>query len=269
MYGRAYFHDARSGLDCESPWFHELSEIRFRRILSTLRRLCPGGRLLDVGCATGDFLVEARRAGYEAAGLEISDYAAGVAKERGLDVFPGGLGDFPAPQGSFDIVTMFHVLEHMEQPGEALRTHVKRLLRPGGILVVEVPNFASLRARLDGAEWEDLRPEQHRYHFTPRSLRNAAAVCGFRPLCLETREDEARTLSTALMCLPMPWRWIAGAKKLLGRSRNQPPPGYSLVTVPASRRLRDAAAAAVCLPLSFAYRQLGLARRLLLYAERV
>lgn len=268
-YGRDYFHDATSALDCESAWFRELSAMRFRRILGTLCKLSPPGRLLDVGCATGDFLAQAERAGYETAGVEISDYAAGVARQRGFDVFTGQLGDLPAREGSFDVVTMFHVLEHMQRPGEALRIHVRRLLRPGGILAVEAPNLASLRARLDGDDWEDLRPEQHRYHFTRRSLRNAAAACGFSPLRVECREDEVCTLPTTLMCLPVPWRWVTAVKRLLGRPHDRPSPGYALTAAPASRRFSSVAAAPAFFCLSFVYGRLGLARRLLLYAKRV
>ncbi|OGS01633.1 MAG: hypothetical protein A2V88_07555 [Elusimicrobia bacterium RBG_16_66_12] len=110
--------------------------------LSLLRRELPsGGRLLDVGCGSGGFLHRARSAGFLVAGLDFNSARASALKARGFEVFHGGLPDFArgAPRASFDAVTIFQVVEHLDDPGAWLAS-AKSLLKPGGLLVVGAPN---------------------------------------------------------------------------------------------------------------------------------
>jgi SAM-dependent methyltransferase len=108
----------------------------------------PRGTLLDVGCATGSFLSLARERGWECRGVEVSAFAAARARQRsGCEVFCGTLEDAPFDGGSFDAVTMWDLLEHLPVPLRGLET-ARRLLRPGGVLLVNTPNEDSLLRRV-------------------------------------------------------------------------------------------------------------------------
>jgi SAM-dependent methyltransferase len=139
----------------------------------------PPGRLLDVGSGKGAFLAAARDAGWDVLGVEFAAEAAEAARATfGIDVI---VGDFLAirPLGTFDVVTMWHVLEHVRDPMGAL-VHAADSLKPDGRLVVSVPNIESLQARLGGEDWFHLDLPRHLFHFTPRSLATLVEGAGFR-----------------------------------------------------------------------------------------
>jgi SAM-dependent methyltransferase len=179
-YAETYFtDDARGGYDFESPFARAFDQARFGPELRRLERLGLRGSVLDVGCATGSFLSLARAGGWEVAGVEVAAYARGVASARAGVAISATLGDLPAGR-RYDVVTLHHVLEHVESPLDFLRDEV--LPRVGRRLLVEVPNFASLGARADGPRWRDLRPDQHLRHFTPETLQPILRQAGFEPL---------------------------------------------------------------------------------------
>jgi len=147
----------------------------------------PRGKLLDVGCAEGAFLAAARRAGFEVEGTEISRHAAGQAATAiGAVVHHGDLRDAALPRASFDIVTIWHVLEHMLRPGESLR-EARRILKPGGFLLVAVPNrsntiFGAVYRIARGRPLHLYEPddrEQHLHYWDPASLQTSLASHGF------------------------------------------------------------------------------------------
>ncbi|OGS37402.1 MAG: hypothetical protein A2506_08440 [Elusimicrobia bacterium RIFOXYD12_FULL_66_9] len=110
--------------------------------LALLRReLGSGARLLDVGCGSGGFLHRARAAGFSVSGLDFNSARANALKSRGFEVFHGGLPEFArgAQPASFDAITIFQVVEHLDDPLAWLGS-AKSLLKPGGLLVVGVPN---------------------------------------------------------------------------------------------------------------------------------
>lgn len=155
---------------------------RFHAFNSTLRLRevsdLPPGRLVDLGCGKGHFVAAARAAGWDAIGTDSSQVAAAAAKGLyGLEIVVGDLVDVPL-DGPFDVVTMWHVLEHVHDPARAL-ARARDLLVPGGRLVVSVPNAASFQARVFGAEWFHLDREHHLYHFTPAALRTLLERSGF------------------------------------------------------------------------------------------
>jgi SAM-dependent methyltransferase len=137
-----------------------------------------GGRFLDVGCGSGDMVAAMARLGMESEGVEPSRYAATKATEAGLRVTCGLLHDAAFPDASFDVVSMFHVLEHIPEPIEVLR-ECRRILKPGGELVIAVPNFDSLVFALVGKSWVGLQLPSHVQYFSPNSLRRAAVRAGF------------------------------------------------------------------------------------------
>jgi SAM-dependent methyltransferase len=142
------------------------------------RRLRPGARVLDVGCGSGALLHVLGRAGYHASGVEMSATAAAEAAAAGARVHVGSLESAACADASFDAVTMIHVLEHLRDPVRALG-EVRRVLRPGGWLLVEVPNIQSIAYALFGRRWQPLALPQHLFHFAPASLSRAVRVAGF------------------------------------------------------------------------------------------
>jgi SAM-dependent methyltransferase len=170
----------------EDPLYVEEREGRvltFEHHLKPLERVTgpPGGRpLLDVGCYTGVFVEIAARRGWDAWGVEPSHWAVAEARARGLHVVQGTLESADLPEATFDVVTMWDVIEHLADPRTALR-QVHRLLKPGGLLVVHTIDIESAFARLMGARWPWLM-EMHLYYFSRRTLRAMLGRTGFEVL---------------------------------------------------------------------------------------
>jgi SAM-dependent methyltransferase len=182
-YGESYFvGDQGSGYDFESAFSTTLDTARFTDELDRIEAQGLRGSVLDVGCATGQFLAIAKARGWTVAGVEVSDFARERAGERTGETIHRSVGELPP--GSYDVVTLHHVLEHIEDPIAFLRDEIRP--RVGRRLLVEVPNFSSLASRADGPRWRDLRPEQHVSHFSPESLEQCAAAAGFRVLRVYT-----------------------------------------------------------------------------------
>jgi len=156
-----------------------------KRVLAELESFGGGGRLLDVGCATGDFLVTARELGWQPVGVELSGHAAAVARRPGLDVRVGTLAEANFAPSSFDAVTMLDVIEHLSDPLAELR-QVHRVLRPGGILCVETPNWDSVYRRLLGRRWAALQPRLHLLYFDRRTASEMLRRAGFEPVITRT-----------------------------------------------------------------------------------
>jgi len=150
-----------------------------RRVAAWLARLPSRGRALELGSGTGWMLEALRAAGWDAAGTERTADAARIAADAsGADVRVGGLEAFPA-EPVFDLVVMFHVLEHLAEPMAALVAAAERL-RPGGVLLLGLPNIASWQSRATGRHWMHLDVPRHLVHFSPRTIALAARHAGLR-----------------------------------------------------------------------------------------
>lgn len=143
----------------------------------------PSGRLLDIGCAMGGFLLGMRDlGGWTVAGVEVNHAVAAAARQRhGLEVFAGTLDEAAYPAASFDAVTLWDVLEHLHDPGQTL-TEIHHVLQDEGIVVIRVPNLASWDATLFGTAWAGLDAPRHLYIFTPESLTALLEKAGFQVL---------------------------------------------------------------------------------------
>ena len=126
-------------------------------------------RYLDIGCSTGFVVEAARDAGWQASGLDLNPSAVAFGRKRGLELSEGGLDDHALPEESFDAVSLFDVLEHIVNPGEILAKALK-LLKPGGIVFLYVPNYDSASRLLLGANAVFIWPTHHLTYYTVETL---------------------------------------------------------------------------------------------------
>ena len=143
-----------------------------------LGHLAPGARVFEAGAGDGRFLARLAAAGLEVAGIEPSPPYAERARARGVAVEAVELEDASVAPASQDVVVLWHVLEHLDEPFEALG-RIRGWLAPGGTLLVGVPNLASLQARIGGDRWFHQDVPRHRTHFTERGLLALLGRAGF------------------------------------------------------------------------------------------
>lgn len=178
-YEDEYFKFNRAGF--LRRWAH-----RVRKCMRQLRDclvVTPFARVVvDVGCSAGYVLEAAKRLGLEPIGVDVSNFAVNLCRERGYRAELGSLSRVPLPDASVDIVTLKHTLEHVEAPLAGLK-ELFRILRPGGSLLVVVPDADKWKIALMPRLGRDLRPElrgwQHHVYFSSSNLRLALARCGF------------------------------------------------------------------------------------------
>jgi len=155
--------------------------------IKDLQRFKPSGRILDVGCGIGTFLTGAQKFGYTVQGTEISEYGSKYVKQKlGIDVFTGDVMDAQFPAHFFDIVTLWHALEHVPDPYSLLK-EIYKILKTDGLLVIAVPNvqnsitkflyFFARRRKLklfsiEAKEW-------HFFHFSVQTLSALLRKTGF------------------------------------------------------------------------------------------
>jgi len=151
------------------------------RLARTIRWDClpwrGEGRYLDVGCGSGAALGVARALGWKVTGVEVDEAAAAKARRFSDEIHAGNVLEAPFEPGRFDVITAFHVIEHVPDPVAVLR-RLLRWLAPGGLLIVEVPNAGGLGARLFGASWSAVELPRHLSHFTPGTLTRAVEQAG-------------------------------------------------------------------------------------------
>jgi SAM-dependent methyltransferase len=180
-YNRAFGFALRPALPV-AAWATWVSAARRARADQLIRHLPaprgPGRRLLDVGCGQGEFLRIARGLGFEAIGLDLDATAAARGRALGLEILVGTLDGAALEPGSFDHVTMSHVVEHLHDPVGALR-RVRALLRPGGRVWIQTPNVGAEGLKRFGAAWRGLEPPRHLTLFGPESLDRALVAAGF------------------------------------------------------------------------------------------
>jgi 2-polyprenyl-3-methyl-5-hydroxy-6-metoxy-1,4-benzoquinol methylase len=160
--------------------FRELTEFAPPRVAS----------LLDVGCGAGDFLLGARVLGLKVRGVELSDSAAKAARERGLICDGAGIAGLADIDEQFDVIRLFHVLEHLVDPVEALRAIAGRL-SPRGVAIIGVPNVDGVMARVCGPDWYPLEVPRHLWGFGRESLTSMLGHAGLRAIRVDTRSYDS------------------------------------------------------------------------------
>ncbi len=149
----------------------------FRKKVTDIKKLRKDGRLLDVGCAYGTLVKEANDQGFVAEGIDISGFAVKQCRKINLKATTGVITDIKK-NNYYDVVTAFEVVEHERDPLLTVRT-AKQLLKPGGLLVVSVPNSNSWSAKIMGKYWFGYRHKEHLFHFTKDSLNILLKKAGF------------------------------------------------------------------------------------------
>jgi len=151
-----------------------------KRLRAISPRVGPPGRALDVGCATGNFLHNLRNCGWQVCGVEPNPRAADYARKRlGLTVFTGGLAAAGYPEGFFDLVSFWDVLEHVHDPRATLE-EAARVTKPGGSLALSLPNPESIEARLFGPYWAGWDCPRHLYLFSQPVLAKLLSETGWQ-----------------------------------------------------------------------------------------
>jgi 2-polyprenyl-3-methyl-5-hydroxy-6-metoxy-1,4-benzoquinol methylase len=178
--------------DAEDPLFVAQNDARistFRQtlenILKRLKLSGSGKRLLDVGCAGAAFPVAARNLGFDVVGIEPSRWLADFGRRTyGIDIRQGVLEEETFPKQSFDVVTLWDVIEHLPYPTETLQL-IRSLLKPGGMLFVNYPDISSVVARLMGKRWP-FWLSVHLLYYTRETMRAQLTRTGFEPLWFQS-----------------------------------------------------------------------------------
>ena len=194
----------------------------------------PPGRLLDIGAGRGRFVAQARAAGWDADGLEPSLRGVGGARAQGIELQQAGIEDAAVAPGSLQAATLWHVLEHLDDPGAALE-RIAGWLAPGGRLLVGVPNLASMQARAGGARWYHLDVPRHRTHFSVRGVHALLRRHGLQPVATHHVLAEHNPFGL----------WVS----VVSRATRTPSWLYHALKRNAPLRSRDALVTAAALPL--------------------
>jgi 2-polyprenyl-3-methyl-5-hydroxy-6-metoxy-1,4-benzoquinol methylase len=155
--------------------------ILFSRIIRFVKRYKKSGRVLEIGAGVGLLLSEAKKAKFSIVGFEPSRAGVRIARKN----FNIRLvqSDFTKEKitDPCDVVILNHVLEHLPDPHRIIG-EARAVLAPGGLLVIGVPNIGSFLARAKRKKWQSLIPEQHRWHFTKKTLDSLVTIHGFKPV---------------------------------------------------------------------------------------
>jgi SAM-dependent methyltransferase len=177
--------EERLVLDYQSSWERLRRDILPRR---------SGGRLLEVGAASGGLVKAAGESGFAAIGIEPSTNACELARRaHGIELICATLPEYACTPESFDVVCYYNVLEHLLDPRRELEA-VRRVLAPGGLLVIETPTASSLALAEEGLDWALLEPVEHVHLFTEGNGARLAEECGLRVLDLYCPHEDALVL---------------------------------------------------------------------------
>ena len=181
------------------PWYHSRAQAKVTDITKTelwgipwreamrnkaepILRYKKKGKILDIGCGDGSLLKFLKESGWQTYGVELQDSSSLYARDAlGLNVFSGRFDEADYPQNSFDVITLFHVLEHLPNPSGTLKK-ARLLLHKDGFLFIAVPNLDSFEAKIFRSKWVGISAPLHLYHFTPQTLRTMLKSCGMIPV---------------------------------------------------------------------------------------
>ncbi len=212
-----YLPDA-SYSDAADPYYLEQREERVMNADRLLDLVPRGGRLLEIGCAVGFLLLAARDRGFDACGVEMSEWASGIARDQfGLDVRCGTLEDAGLGDECFDVVVLADVIEHLTDPAKTVR-EIRRVLKPGGRLLLLTPDTGSVVAKLLGVRWWGLL-DDHYFYFSRATMRRFLENEGFEVETLKAQGREfplSHWIFKLTQYSELAHRVILGAAKTVG-----------------------------------------------------
>ncbi|MBS1810678.1 MAG: class I SAM-dependent methyltransferase [Acidobacteria bacterium] len=167
----------------EHKWREITAAERMNDLLRVTAIKNKGGRLLEIGSSTGEFLAAASSI-FKVTGVEADAASYAIARARGFNCFNGTLFGAQLPNAHFDIVTLYHVIEHFPSPQQVLK-EIHRILWPKGWLVIETPNIATIWYSLLGKRWRQFIPD-HRFFFTPDTIRRICVENGFEVVAIQS-----------------------------------------------------------------------------------
>lgn len=168
---------------------------RLDRRLYHLPKLWHGARLLDVGCGSGNFLLDADEIGWSVVGVDPDPEATKRASELGLRVWRGDIGDLPQEEGQFDVVSLSHVIEHVHKPSKLIANAFERI-RPGGYIFIDTPNKDAFGHHVYGRDWRGLETPRHLVLMNWELVEEMLKTTGFHRLTRKVRGDNYRALAT-------------------------------------------------------------------------
>jgi len=171
---------------------------RLEEIVNSFASYRVNNKLLDIGCGAGSLLMAAKRAEWEAEGVELSHPTAEHLGKQGLKVFPGEVADAAFPTGHFDVVTAGELLEHVPDPS-SLIAEIARVLRPGGIFWATTPHSNGICGHVLKLNWTLVAPPEHLHLFSIRGLTSLLSHHGFRNVQIKS---EGLSLAELLGTLP-------------------------------------------------------------------
>jgi 2-polyprenyl-3-methyl-5-hydroxy-6-metoxy-1,4-benzoquinol methylase len=185
-----------------------LQSMKIKKIMNFKRK----GRILDVGCGDGEFLLCFKKRGWEVYGVDTSEHAYRLARRKlGRNVFNCDLKRLSFPDRFFDVITLNHVLEHMFDPNKELK-EIHKILKDDGILLLSTPNIDSFQFKITKEHWFHLDIPRHLYHYSPTTIKNLLEINGFKviklcyPLCdfpLDLYHSLIRQHSSLKLSLPV------------------------------------------------------------------
>ena len=194
IYGESYFEDTTRNFSYSEQMIEELRS--YEITANRFHKLLKSGNILDIGCATGEFLLAAKKAGFKTTGIDVSEYAVEKAKEKGLEASVTKFNELSKLNTLFDGIHISHVLEHLDDPVYAI-SEIKKHLKVGGILYIEVPNqFNSFLDRLSlinkSPKTFNVFSIHHRCFFSYRSIKSLLESNDFEIVSISTYRPEKR-----------------------------------------------------------------------------
>lgn len=203
-YDETYFRQGQAKY--LTRWNHRVNKCA-RQLLMCLEFAPQARRVLDVGCSAGYVLAAGTRLGLEPVGIDIARFTAGLAHERGFNSATASLTALPFADASFDVITLKHTLEHVNEPLTALRD-IARVLRPGGVAFIIVPDSEYWRVTLRPRSGKYFRPErlgwQHHVYYSVASLSRAVQAVGLDVVST----DKAMLRRRLAKGSRAPWEWV-------------------------------------------------------------
>ncbi len=170
--------------DKYEKWKEYLHNV-FEKRVDDIQKFKKNGKVLEVGCSLGYFMDKLIEAGFQTEGLEPSKDAVLLGRKRGLTIHKGYLEKNALTKASYDVVILNHVMEHVKDLQKACES-IRSLLRPGGIVFIESPNFGSIEGQFFKSSWRYLYPTEHYSQFSPSSLQTLLSKNGFTVLSTKT-----------------------------------------------------------------------------------